>query len=277
MRNGGRPDMTVYSLNENPEIKTRPVGTIAMCTRDTITAPTAMSWMMTDYSFLAPHEYVGRHIVQGHVLVAQRNECVARMEGDWILFIDDDMVWQPSAVKELVQTREKYDLDMVGALCFQRGEPHQPTLYYSGGPSANNGYTYLEKWPEDTAVEVDATGMAFLLIHRRVFERMLGEPLPTLEQRKRMPPPPFFKWGDFGEDLNFCREAKETGSRIYVDTSIKIGHVGTHVIDEKNFYQQIAYRPEHVEHVRREQLGSLGFEPMSSEEAFMKLKDLNRE
>lgn len=266
--------MTVYSLHEDPEVKSRAVGTIAICTRDLITAPTAMSWMMTDYSFLGANEYVGRHVIQGHVLVAQRNEAVARMEGDWILFIDDDMVWQPSAIKELVETREKYDLDVVGGLCFQRSEPYQPTLYYHGGPGAN-GYTYIEKWPEDTALEVEATGLAFLLIHRRVFERMLGEPLPTVDERKRLPPPGFFKWGDFGEDLTFCREARATGSKIYVDTSVKIGHIGTHIITEKNFYEQLALRPQSVVEVRKQQLGSLGFEPVTTKEAAARLKKMN--
>lgn len=271
MQQDGRPEMTVYKLNEDPKVKTRPVGTIAMCTRDSITAPTAISWMMTDYSFLAPHEYVGRHIVQGHVLVAQRNECVARMEGDWILFIDDDMVWQPDAIKNLVETRDKYDLDMVGALCFQRGEPYQPTIFYHGGPNAT-GYTYLEKWTEGAAVEVDATGMAFVLIHRRVFERILGAPMPPLDDRKRLPPPGFFKWGEFGEDLMFCRDAKATGSKIYVDTSVKIGHVGSHVITERNFYEQLSLRPDAVTEIRKEQLGSLGQEAMTREEALQKLE-----
>lgn len=263
--------MTVYKINEDPQVKTRARGTIAMCTRDSIKASTAISWLMTDYSFLGPYEYVGRHIVQGHVLVAQRNECVGRMEGDWILFIDDDMVWQPDAVKTLVETRDKFDLDMVGALCHQRTEPYQPTLYYSAR-NGGHGYTFAEEWPEDVALEVDATGLAFCLIHRRVFENLLGEPLPTLEERKRLPPPGFFKWGDYGEDMMFCREVKAAGMKIFVDTSIQVGHISEVVVDTKSFYQQLAVREPEVLEARKKQLAGLDMKPLSREEALAKLE-----
>ncbi len=266
--------MVVYKINEDPVVKTRPVGTIAMCTRDSIKAQTAISWMLTDYGFLTPFEYVGRFIVQGHVLVAQRNEAVMRMEGDWILFIDDDMTWQPQAIRTLVETRDRFDLDIVGGLCFQRNAPYQPTMYYEA-KSGGTGYTFAEVWPEDTAVEVDATGMAFCLIHKRVFERMLGEPFPTREMREKLGPPPFFKWGDYGEDMLFCREARETGSRIFVDTSVKVGHIGDHLIDERTFMRELALRSDAVYQVRKNQLGALDKRAMPKREAMRRFKALS--
>ncbi len=270
MQPNGRPEMTVYTINEDPKVKTRARGTIAMCTRDSIKAATAISWLMTDLSFLGPYEYVARSIVVGHLLVAQRNECVANMQGDWILFIDDDMTWQPSDVRTLVETRDKWDLDMVGGLCFQRGEPYQPTMLYEN--VAGGGYTYRESWPEDTAVEVDATGLAFCLIHKRVFEKMLGEPFPTQEERKRLPPPPFFAWGTgYGEDIQFCREAKAKGVKIFVDTAVKVGHIGDHVITERDFVRELAFRPEPVIELRKDQLAPMNLEPVTKEEAMTRL------
>lgn len=265
----GAPGMNVYTINENPAQKSECVGTIAMCTRDSIKAQTAISWLMSDLSFLEPHQYVKRYIVQGHVLVAQRNECVARMEGDWILFIDDDMMWQPSAINELVETQKKFDLDMVGGLCFQRGGTNAPTLFYQN--PMGRGYTWPDKWPDDTALEVDATGMAFVLIHKRVFERILDHEFPTFEQRQHLPPPGFFKWGDYGEDLMFCQEAKATGSRIFVDTSIKIGHIGDQVITEREYYEGILHRDPDYAEARRRMLEAIGKEEMTREEALEKL------
>lgn len=263
------PDMNVYKINENPDLKTKCVGTIAMCTRDSIKAQTAISWLMSDTSFLAPNEYVRRFIVQGHILVAQRNECVAQMDGDWILFIDDDMAWQPSAIRDLVETQKKFDLDIVGGLCFQRGAQFQPTMYYRNPDG--HGYSFIEKWPEDTAVEVDATGMAFCLIHKRVFERIIGGEFPPLEERKQLPSPPFFKWGTYGEDLMFCQDAKASGSRIYVDTSVKIGHIGETVITEKDFFEKIVYRTEEFIESRKEALDAINQPMMSKEEALERL------
>jgi len=286
-RRGTRPgifdgtEMSVYQINENrPDDKV--VGTIAMVTRDHVAAPTAISWLMTDMSFLKPGELLQRYIVQGNVLVFQRNECINRMDGDWILFIDSDMVWQPGDIKTLVETREKFDLDIVSGLCFQRTAPFQPTMYVSGRkaplPSGDtwSGYTFLEDWDEDAAIEVDVTGMAFCLIHKRVFDRILvaetGEPFPDLETRKQMRPPPFFKWtGEFGEDFQFCREAQAVGNRIFVDTSVKIGHVGDQVITAENFYREVAFRRDDEQAFREEQLESVGHRAITREKAREKL------
>src|SRR6185295_18211153 len=110
-------------------------------------------------------------VVEGSILPSQRNELVQRMQGDWILFIDADMSFRPDAIGRLVKVREEHDLDIVGGLCFQRKAPHQPTLYMRESPF-EGGYSFLEKWDSDL-VEVDGTGFAFILIHRRVFERMV--------------------------------------------------------------------------------------------------------
>ena len=264
-------EMTVLQINENPEVAQKCVGTIAMVTRDRVSAPTAISMLMTDLSFLGPGEYVQRFIIQGNVLVFQRNECIQKMDGDWIMFVDSDMTWQPDAIKTLVMTRDKFDLDIIGGLCFQRAAPYQPTMYVKAA-NAEHGYTFLEKWDEDTAVEVDATGMAFCLIHKRVFDRILvqqtGENFPDLDTRRQMPPPPFFTWnGEYGEDFQFCREAKNSGSRIFVDTAVKVGHVGEVLISEETFFREIAFRHPDAQSFREAQLASVGFTAMTPEQA----------
>lgn len=268
-------EMTVFQVNENPYTTERCVGTVAMVTRDHVAAPTAISWLMTDQSFLQPGEYIKKLIVQGNVLVFQRNECVQKMEGDWILFVDSDMTWQPQAIKTLVETREKFDLDIVGGLCFQRSAPYQPTLYVRAA-NAEHGYTFLEQWSEDAAIEVDATGMAFALIHKRVFDRILqkttGEEMPDFERRSKMRPPPFFKWdGEYGEDFLFCREAQDSGSKVFVDTAVKIGHVGDHTITEENFLQEIVFRTPEQQTFREAQLKSVGREAITPFDARLRL------
>lgn len=270
--------MNVIEAHENPEVAKTCRGTIAMVTRDNVAAQTAMSWLMTDMSFLGPGEYTLRYIVQGNVLVFQRNECIQKMDGDWVLFLDSDMTWQPDAIKRIVETRDRFDLDILGGLCFQRGEPHQPTLYVNG---SHGGYTFMEKWPEDAAIEVDATGMAFCIIHKRVFDKILrhhtGEGFPELDERMRMSPPPFFTWdGEFGEDFRFCRDAKAAGCRIFVDTSIKIGHVGQQVITEKTFMRELAFRSDEQQAFREAQLEAIGLEALKREEALEKATTLEK-
>jgi glycosyltransferase involved in cell wall biosynthesis len=267
-------EMTVLKVNEAGIENKSCVGTIAMVARDMVTAQTAISLLMTDLSFMGPQEYVLRYIVQGNVLVFQRNQCIHDMDGDWILFIDSDMAWQPGAVKTLIETREKFDLDIVGALCFQRSEPYQPTMYVRVDDEGDvfPGYTYLEEWEEDAAVEVDATGMAFCLIHKRVFDRILstyvGEPFPSLEERRQHAAQSFFKWnGRLGEDFQFCYEAKATGSRIFVDTSVKVDHIGLTAINENDFLRELAFRDERGQAFRESQLEAIGYRASTPERA----------
>jgi glycosyltransferase involved in cell wall biosynthesis len=268
-------EMEVIEVRENVPEEARCVGTIAMVTRDNVSAQTAISWLMDDRAYMGPGEYNMRYIVQGNVLVHQRNECIAKMDGDWILFIDSDMTFQPGAITNLVQTRERFDLDIIGGLCFQRTPPYQPTMYVMAS-NAEHGYTFLEDWDDDSAVEVDATGMAFVLIHKRVFDRILrkqtGEGFPDLEARRNMRPPPFFRWeGEYGEDFMFCREAKEAGNRIFVDTSIKIGHVGPKTITQEDFFREIAFRKPDEQEFRTAQLASVGHKTITPQDARKRL------
>jgi hypothetical protein len=263
------PELTIFEEHRGEELNCR--GTIAICTRERISVAVAMSWWLSDYSFLQPTEYVKRFVVQGNVLTLQRNECIRNMEGDWILFTDDDMAWDPPMVKRLVDTRDRHDLDIVGGLCFQRGEPYQPTMYMRQGPDSG-GYNFLETWEEDAVVEVDATGLAFLLITKRAVEKILGGPLPDFETRQKMPAPPIFVWdGQFGEDFSFCQEAKRAGLKVFVDTSVKIQHMAGHTITEKTFLREIATRSPEDEEIRRQLNGAMGLPTMTAAEAREKL------
>ena len=240
------PEITIYRAPAGEKT----VGTIAMCTRDKISAGTVISWLLADrYSFVEPDENVAQFIIQGHVLTLQRNECIRAMDGDWIVFIDDDMTFQSDAIKKLVETQRKFDLDMVGGLCFQRGAPHQPTLYMRESPTEGN-YVFLEDWKEDDVVEVDATGMAFVLITKRLLEAIAGE-FPDRSTRANGRPPSYFRWDErgFGEDMTFCQDVKKAGGRIFVDTSIKIGHISETIVTEEHFLRELIERPkEGLEH-----------------------------
>lgn len=241
------------------------IGSVCMVTRDHITAATMMAWQHTDWAFIPPGKYVERNIVQGNVLPLQRNECVQRMKGDWLLFIDDDMVWSPKDIEKLLAAREEIDADIIGGLCFQRSAPHNPTMFMRESPKAG-GYQFLEKWTDDI-VEVDATGMAFVVIHKRVFEKMIGRPMPPYEMRMGYLPLPFFRWeGTLGEDLRFCQDAKSAGVRIFVDTRIEIGHVSEVEIRRRHFLLEALARKPEVVKARKEINDRMGLPTLTDKE-----------
>jgi hypothetical protein len=127
-----------------------------------------------------------------------------------LLFIDDDMIFDADAFERLVA----HDLPIVGGLCHNRRPPYMPILMreYNGGYAFV--YDYDREVDERGLIEVDATGAAFLLVKREVFEKIAE----TKEE-------PFTIRGP-GEDISFCLRAKEKGYKIFVDTTVEIGHVG---------------------------------------------------
>lgn len=212
------------------------VGTIGLVTRDRINAATVMS-------LLSLQQPPGVDVVMntGNVLPFQRNHIVQNMGGDWLLFIDADMVFQPDALMRLLDTRRDLEdagrrPDIVGALCFRRTPPHEPTLLLRDKPG-EGPYHVMADYPE-AVVEVDATGMAFALIDRRAFELLAGgAPMPPLEERLTGKfPAEFFRWhGNLGEDIRFCHDLKAAGGSIWVDTRVKTKHIFEHQIGESEW------------------------------------------
>jgi hypothetical protein len=240
------------------------VGTISTPVRDHVNAATATAMTHGNWSWLAPEKYVSRSIIQGNILPLQRNAAIQRMAGDWLMFIDDDMVWTPDAIGRLVASREEVDADIMGALCFRRSAPYQPTLFMRETPTSG-AYNYLEDWDTDV-VEVDATGMAFVIIHKRVFEMIIGSPMPPYEVRAQLNPTEFFRWtGLFGEDLQFCQDAKAAGARIFVDTRVHIGHVSEVEIRHRHFLQEMLLRPDEMTAERRKINNQMGLPTLTRE------------
>lgn len=264
--NPAGPEISILSGRRGGE----PVGSIAIPVRDAVAAQTVMSLLMSNFQWLPKGKMVDYNIVQGGILTLQRNEAVQRMRGDWLLFIDDDMVFDANAIGSLIQTREEHDLDMLGALCFRRSPPHQPTLFMRENPTSG-AYNFLERWDSDV-IEVDATGMAFVVIHKRVFEKIAGTTMPSHEARAQIGLPNFFRWeGTYGEDLRFCQMAREAGARIWVDTRIEIGHVAERTIRHRDFLLELAQRDPDTVEERRKVNDEMGLPTVTPEEAMASL------
>jgi glycosyltransferase involved in cell wall biosynthesis len=261
--------MELFSMRREGKV----LGSISVVTRDHINAATVTSLVMTDFRWLPKGATVDHNIIQGSILTSQRNECIQRMRGDWLLYIDDDMVWRPDAIGKLVEAREEHDLDMIGGLCFRRSEPYHPTMYMREGPT-EGGYNFLEDWVDGEIKEVDATGCAFLLIHKRVFEMIADGPMPPYEERMREggPPPNFFRWeGTYGEDLRFCQDAKKAGARIWVHTGIPVDHIAEVKITYRDFLTQLRQRDEATWQKRKKLNDAMGLPTLTRAEVKKRL------
>lgn len=126
-----------------------------------------------------------------------------------LLFIDSDMFFEADAVMTLLGR----DKDIVGVNSHLRKFPITSTIQMP----EEKKLTLKEDHP-DGFLTVDAVTTAFLLIKLDVFKKLSH---------------PWFFWevdkeGNtvLGEDYWFCRAAKEVGYDVWVDLSVKMGHVG---------------------------------------------------
>lgn len=196
-----------------------------------------------------------------------RNELVKRFlespELQYLLMLDRDMVFHPQSLLRLLYRLHPEvrlgvpfgeQIDMVGALAFTRSMPPVPTVFRGVAKVGEGGHEYLRiqveetyDWlakypaarecpavlpgiPPDSLVRADATGCAFVLIPRYVFEAV---PYPWFERDglKR------------GEDLDFFQKTRHAGFRLCVDRSVTVGHEwGDAFIGPRDFvaYQSIS-------------------------------------
>jgi len=175
--------------------------------------------MFTVHAMLAMRStYPAEWYLIGHSLVYDAREMAIKQmkSGDFshIFFMDSDMTPPPDIITKLIA----HDKDIVSGIAFKRFAPYEPCFFKS--ITEDKAEHYFD-YPENELLEVEGVGMACCLIKREVFDK-LEEPY-------------FFPKEGIGEDLAFCVRAKEAGFKMYVDTSIVVGHVTNAIITDQHF------------------------------------------
>ncbi len=140
---------------------------------------------------------------------------------DWLCLMGDDHVFPPQFVLKLLTQMYANDLDIIAPICFRRSFPPQVVLYtYTENPESPIGGLWypieLKAYPEGGLIEVDACGSAGMIVRRRVLEKIEAEGKT-----------PWFELGvgQWGEDLFFCKKAKDCGFKIHADLDMSLGHI----------------------------------------------------
>lgn len=152
--------------------------------------------------------------------------CKAMNDGfDRVLWLDSDMNFQPDLMERLSVDMDQ-GLDFVCGLYFTRKNPVRPCVYEICHPTeGRNGETL-------------PTAESFLEIPDGLFEIEgcgFGAAMMTVDLIRSCGPLPFFPTDGYGEDLAFCRKARDAGYRLYCDGRIKVDHIGTSVINESTW------------------------------------------
>lgn len=149
---------------------------------------------------------------QGPYIQENRNTIVERAKilgFERILFIDHDMVFEPEGVQQLISR----DVDIVGAPFAVKFLPTDP--FYAVKKTTSDASIWEET--EKGLFKCCGLGTAFMLIKTSVFDKVQR---PWFEIQ--------YKDGvlEWGEDLWFCKKARDAGFDIFVDTKVSVGHVG---------------------------------------------------
>lgn len=173
--------------------------------------------------------------ISGPRIAAGRNHLVESFlasPGDWLFMVDDDMSFDGDVLEKFLKVAHPEKRPIVGGLAFATGRDGMFPTLFRVHPEAQVPVR-ITVWPMDEVVEVDATGAACLFVHRSVFEKMAtvyDKPWQWFQETS-------LQGNTVGEDMTFCLRARSLGFPIYVDTSIKFGHVKSRIIDEDEFFR----------------------------------------
>jgi hypothetical protein len=185
-----------------------------------------------------PIQYQFGFFTVGRLLTAMAREKLVsealKANFDYILMIDDDMLLPPNYIESMIADIEsKPEIDILAPLAFMRNPPHYAVIYTTiegYDQKEHQAYyvnNFVKNYPKDKLVECDAVGFGSVLI--------------KMDMVKKMNAPYFMSTTGTGEDIWFCVKAKQdVGARIFMDTRIKLGHLGNpRIIDEEYFQNYI--------------------------------------
>lgn len=165
------------------------------------------------YLGMCPEVQVAVQIVTRREQFRARNELVERaLSGgyDWLLMLDDDMLPPPDLFERLA----RHDLEIVGGLYWQRQGAQLPVVMRV--PAGGLRPEFLT----DEALEitrpglycVDVIGGGCVLLKTRLL-RSLNQPV-------------FWPDVHLGTDIGLCLRLRQLDIPVYIDTSVRLGHLG---------------------------------------------------
>jgi hypothetical protein len=137
------------------------------------------------------------------------------------MWIDSDMMVPPGAIAELLHSAVVYKADFVSGVYHQRAGIHRP-VFYEYMPKKEK-FRVIRDYAENVFIPMGACGFGFVWTGLGVLERIANSK--NFNQKRGWFPDDRDASG-FGEDLNFCHQALKSGSQLYINTAVQLGHMG---------------------------------------------------
>ena len=121
--------------------------------------------------------------ISGKALVRNKNFATKNWyhnsKNDWLLWVDQDMGWEPNDLAQLFATADEKGPSIVSALCYGWMDGNMYPSFFVDRDENNLLLAVTGQhlgFPDDEAFEVPGTGGGFMLIHREILGKMLQEP-----------------------------------------------------------------------------------------------------
>jgi len=174
-------------------------------------------------------------------LARKRNRAVEaflKSDAEWLVFIDDDQVFDPDAIHRLVRDAHPTERPILSALIIaERGKG----IRFSPACAAWDGKSFrqVHEIPRQQFTQWGAVGTGMIAIHRTV--------LVAMGEKHADDAWPWFKFAQWqtdndvdvlGEDYTFCLRAQALGFPCTLDTRVHAGHVKRRVLTARDFWNQ---------------------------------------
>ena len=181
--------------------------------------------------------------MDGDALISRSRSLVAtyfldKCKEDLLMFIDDDVTITPFDATKLMYLAYEKGLDIVGAGYVTKSKKNPG---FAVRPLSMDGKMRFGKHGNLYSMRDVSTGC--MVINRKVFKEMVETKAvhDCVHGEKRYYP--FFQhrevevngvWEDMSEDWFFCHQARSLGFKIWMDSTIKLGHIGDYEYDWDN-------------------------------------------
>lgn len=147
------------------------------------------------------------------------------MDADYVLWLDSDMVFEPSLLKDMLKTMEDNNLDILSGIYYRRSEPYTPVIFKDTHLNGMKCVTSEFDTIPEGLFEIGSCGFGCVLMKAQVLFDVLAKFHDLFSPVNRV-----------GEDISFCIRARECGYKIFADPSIKLGHA-SHTIVTRQFFE----------------------------------------
>ena len=158
---------------------------------------------------------------------------ILETECDRVMWVDSDMTFDSDTILRLSADIDE-GRDFVSGLYFTRKNPIKPVIFNrvgyhesSNGLKESHADFYMD-YPRDAIFEIEAAGFGCVMISTKLLKAVTDEY-----------GAPFNPIPGFGEDISFCKRCRELGYKLYCDSRIKAGHIGSIVVTEDTFDQGV--------------------------------------